>query len=132
MTEHVALVWRLIECYGRLDAAGFEAVLHLDARYSAPGSDYARDVVGRYEIIEHFRRSVFPGWTRVQLEPVHIWEDASQAAVIVEWRSRVWTNDGLLHLKSGVYLIEVRDGLIYGFREYVHAERVRDEALERT
>jgi ketosteroid isomerase-like protein len=127
MTEHEDLVQRLVGCYNRRDADGLESILHLDARYSAPGSVLGADILGRYQIIEYFKRLVFAAFERVDIQVLHRWEDRDLSVVIVEWRSDMWPTGLTKYENSGVFVVEVADGLVSCIREYNDTEAARAE-----
>ena len=123
MSERAALARRLVESLNRMDADGFESILHLDARYTAPGSDLGTDIVGRYPIIEYFKRIVFPTFERLDYQVAHLWESADAGAVVVEWRCDLWTTTGRHYLNTGVFVLEFLDNLVYWVREYHDTEK---------
>ncbi len=123
MTDQVALVEKMMDCYCRMDGDGLGPLLHPEARHTAPGSDFGADMVGRLSIIQYFRTNVFPSFERVKFEAVYIWEDEPKAVVIVEWRSHLWPKSGKNYSNTGVFVIEVRDKLIYWVREYFDTEK---------
>lgn len=123
MSDHVALVRRMIDCYCRMDAAGLEPLLHEHSKHTAPGSDFGTDMEGRGRIADYFRSNVFPAFERVSFEAVHLWQDHEASVVVVEWRSHLWPKTGKNYSNTGAFVIEVRDGLIYWVREYFDTEK---------
>src|SRR5205814_1376345 len=123
MTQNAALVHRMLDCYCRMDGDGIKRVLHPEAKHTAPGSDFGADMVGRDTIIAYFHNNVFPSFERVNFESVYMWEDETKSAIIVEWRSHLWPKTGKNYSNSGVFVIEIRDGLVYWVREYFDTEK---------
>ena len=123
MSDHVALVRKMIDCYCQMDAASLAPLLHQDAKHTAPGSDFGTDMQGRDEITDYFRKNVFSSFDRVNFEAVHVWQDRDASVVIVEWRSHLWPKTGKNYSNTGVFVIELRDGFIYWVREYFDTEK---------
>jgi len=123
MSDHVALVRKMIDCYCRMDAAGLEPLLHEHARHTAPGSDFGTDMEGRGKIADYFRKNVFPSFDKVDFEAVHLWQDRDASVVVVEWRSHLWPKTGKNYSNTGAFVIEIRDALIYWVREYFDTEK---------
>jgi len=123
MSDRVALVRKMLDCYRSMDAAALETVLHENAKHTAPGSDFGTDMEGRGAIASYFRQNVFPAFNRVDFEPVHVWEDRDASVVIVEWRSHLWPKTGKNYSNTGAFVIEIRDGRIYWVREYFDTEK---------
>jgi ketosteroid isomerase-like protein len=123
MTDGMALAQELLNCFSTMDDRGLERILHPDARHSAPGSDFGTDLVGRSKITEYFRTCVFPSFNQVRFEPVYTWEDPTKSGVVVEWRSHLYPKTGKNYSNSGVFVIEVKDQLIYWVREYFDTEK---------
>jgi ketosteroid isomerase-like protein len=123
MPDNLSVVQQMMGCYSRMDAAGLEPLLHPQARHTAPGSDFGTDIEGRDRIAGYFRERVFPSFDRVKLDVVFLWEDRERSAVVVEWRSHLWPRTGKNYSNSGVFVIELRDGLIYWVREYFDTEK---------
>jgi ketosteroid isomerase-like protein len=123
MTDNLALVRQMIDCYCRMDAAGLLPLLHEGAKHTAPGSDFGTDLEGREAIAAYFRQNVFPAFDRVNFEAVHLWHDREASVVMVEWRSHLWPKTGKNYSNTGAFVIEIRDGLIYWVREYFDTEK---------
>ncbi len=123
MSGNVALVEKMLDCYCRMDGGGLEPLLHPEAKHTAPGSDFGAQMTGRTNIVQYFMKNVFPAFERVKFEAVYVWEDAAKSAVIVEWRSHLWPKTGKNYSNTGVFVIEVRDGLVYWVREYFDTEK---------
>jgi ketosteroid isomerase-like protein len=123
MTDNLALVRQMIDCYCRMDAAGLLPLLHEGAKHTAPGSDFGTDLEGREAIAAYFRQNVFPAFDRVNFEAVHLWHDREASVVVVEWRSHLWPKTGKNYSNTGAFVIEIRDGLIYWVREYFDTEK---------
>jgi ketosteroid isomerase-like protein len=123
MTDRIKLVNEMLDAFCRMDSGAFERVLHPDARHSAPGSDFGANLVGRTHIAEYFSVDVFPSFNRVKFEAVHTWEDEARSVVVVEWRSHLWPKTGKNYSNTGVFVIEIKDELIYWVREYFDTEK---------
>ena len=123
MTANEALIRKMVECYSRMDGDGIGAVLHPDARHTAPGSDFGADMEGRDTIVTYFRNNVFPSFERVRFDIVFLWEDQARSCVTVEWRSHLWPKTGRNYSNTGAFVIEIRDGLVYWVREYFDTEK---------
>jgi ketosteroid isomerase-like protein len=126
MTENVALVHRMMDCYNRLDGDGLTHILHGEAKHTAPGSDFGTDMVGRQKIVDYFKQNVFPSFDRVNFEVVFLWEDREHSVVIVEWRSHLWPKTGKNYSNTGAFVIEIRDGRVYWVREYFDTEKAHE------
>jgi ketosteroid isomerase-like protein len=124
-SDNVTVVRALLDDYQRFNADALESCLHLDAKYTGPGADFGVDVVGRYQIIEHLKRSVFPAFERFQLELVRIWEDRDRAVVVVEWQGDFWPRAGGPYKNSGAFVFEFQDDLVFWMREYFDTARAR-------
>jgi ketosteroid isomerase-like protein len=122
----MALAQELLDCFSRMDDSGLGRILHPNARHSAPGSDFGAQLVGRANITEYFRVDVFPSFKQVKFEPVYTWEDPAKSAVIVEWRSHLYPKTGKNYSNSGVFVIEMKDQLIYWVREYFDTEKAHE------
>lgn len=123
MSDNVALVRKMIDCYSQMDAAALEPLLHERAKHTAPGSDFGTDMEGRGNIAGYFRSNVFPSFNKVNFEAVHLWQDRDASVVVVEWRSHLWPKTGKNYSNTGAFVIEIRDGLIYWVREYFDTEK---------
>ncbi len=123
MSDHLSVVQQMVRCYSEMDAAGLGPLLHVEAKHTAPGSDFGTDIEGREKIVEYFRENVFPSFDRVGFDIVFLWEDRDRSAVIVEWRSHLWPKTGKNYSNSGVFVIEMKGGLIYWVREYFDTEK---------
>jgi ketosteroid isomerase-like protein len=123
MTDRIKLVNEMIESFCRMDGKALEGLLHPDAKHSAPGSDFGANLVGRSHITQYFSTDVFPSFNQVKFEAVHTWEDQPKSIVVVEWRSHLWPKTGKNYSNTGVFVIEIKDGLIYWVREYFDTEK---------
>lgn len=123
MPTNVDVLNKLMECYRNMDAVSMGPLLHPDAKHTAPGSDFGADMTGRQTIADYFRNNVFPSFTKVDFEIVHLWEDGDRNVVVVEWRSHLWPKTGKNYSNTGVFVIEFRDGQIYWVREYFDTEK---------
>jgi ketosteroid isomerase-like protein len=123
MADNVALVKNMVDCYCRMDADTLLTLLHPAAKHTAPGSDFGTDMVGSGRIVNYFRQNVFPSFTKVNFEAVHLWEDRPASVVVVEWRSHLWPKTGKNYSNTGVFVIEIKEGKIYWVREYFDTEK---------
>ena len=123
MSDQLALVNKMIDCYCRMDAESLAPLLHADAKHTAPGSDFGTDMQGREQIADYFRKNVFPSFNRVNFEAVYTWQDREASVVVVEWRSTLWPKSGKNYGNTGAFVIEIKDGLIYWVREYFDTEK---------
>jgi ketosteroid isomerase-like protein len=123
MPGNVEVVQKLLQCYRMLDADTMAPLLHAEAKHTAPGSDFGADMTGRKTIANYFRKNVFPSFTKVDFEIVHLWEDRPKNVVVIEWRSHLWPKTGKNYSKTGAFVIELRDGEIYWVREYFDTEK---------
>lgn len=123
MSANVEIVNTMLDCYSRMDSDGLVRVLHPEARHTAPGSDFGTDMEGRAKIVSYFRDDVFPSFNRVNFEAVHVWADEPHSVIVVEWRSHLWPKTGKNYSNTGVFVVEIRDGLVYWVREYFDTEK---------
>ena len=123
MSDQLALVGKMVDCYCRMDADSLAPLLHPEAKHTAPGSDFGTDMQGRDHITDYFRKNVFPSFNRVNFEAVYTWQDREKSVVIVEWRSTLWPKSGKNYSNTGAFVIEIKDGLIYWVREYFDTEK---------
>jgi ketosteroid isomerase-like protein len=117
------LVRQMIECYDTMNADGLVPLLHPHAKHSAPGSDFGADIEGGPRIAEYFRTQVFPAFHTVRFDVVHLYEDAAQSVVVVEWRSHLEPRTGRNYSNTGTFVIEIKDGTIFWVREYFDTEK---------
>jgi ketosteroid isomerase-like protein len=123
MTDGIKLVNQMLDAFCNMDGNALERVLHEDARHAAPGSDFGSNLVGRSQITRYFSADVFPAFNQVKFEAVHMWEDQPHSVVVVEWRSHLWPKTGKNYSNTGLFVIEIKDGLIYWVREYFDTEK---------
>ena len=123
MSTNTELVRNMVEHFCNMDADGLRRLLHEQAKHSAPGSDFGADLEGAGTIAEYFRNNVFPAFHAVRFEVVHLFEDAHQGTVIVEWRSHLKPKTSKDYSNNGVFVIEIKDGKIYWVREYFDTEK---------
>lgn len=123
MHTNRALVEKLLNCYGKMDADLMRPLLHSQVKHTAPGSDFGVDLEGSSTIINYFKHNVFPSFNQVSFEVVHLWEDREKNTVVVEWRSRLWPKTGKNYSNTGVFVIEFKDGRVYWVREYFDTEK---------
>jgi ketosteroid isomerase-like protein len=123
MSDHRSVVERMMRCYSEMDADGLGPLLHGGAKHTAPGSDFGTDLEGREKIVQYFRDNVFPSFDRVGFDTVFLWEDRERSVIVVEWRSHLWPKTGKNYSNTGVFVIELRDGLISWVREYFDTEK---------
>lgn len=123
MATNVDVVNKLMHCYRAMDAEAMGPLLHAEAKHTAPGSDFGADMTGRQTISNYFLNNVFPSFSKVDFEVVHLWEDREHNVVVVEWRSHLWPKTGKNYSNTGAFVIEFRDGLIYWVREYFDTEK---------
>lgn len=126
MTDNEALVRRMVDAYCRMDGEGIGAVLHPNARHTAPGSDFGADMEGRDTIVAYFRTNVFPAFERVRFDVVFLWEDRERSGVVVEWRSHLWPKSGKNYSNTGAFVIEIKDGQVYWVREYFDTQKAHE------
>ena len=126
MTDNETLVRRMMEAYSRMDGDGIRAVLHPDARHTAPGSDFGADMQGRDTIVTYFRNDVFPSFERVRFDTVFLWEDRERSTVVVEWRSHLSPKTGKVYSNTGAFVIEIKDGQVYWVREYFDTQKAHE------
>jgi ketosteroid isomerase-like protein len=100
-----------------MDADGLRTLLHPQVKHTAPGSDFGTDLKGAPNIVEYFRKNVFPSFHSVNFEVVFQYEDKDESAVIVEWRSHLKPKTGKNYSNTGAFVIEIKDGKIYWVRE---------------
>ena len=123
MSQGSQLVGEMVQCFGRMDADGLGRLLHPQAKHSAPGSDFGVDLEGASNVVEYFRRNVFPSFHAVDFEIVFQYEDREKGAVVVEWRSHLKPKTGRNYSNTGVFVVELRDGKVYWVREYFDTEK---------
>ena len=124
LSERMALVEKMLDCYARRDADGLQALLHKNAKHTTPGSDFGTDIVGGAAIADYFRTKVWTSFDRkTTFDRVHWWEDAARSVVILEWKSHVRPKTGKEYSNDGAFVVEIRDGLVYWVREYFDTER---------
>lgn len=123
MSDNVSVVKRMVGCYSSMDGDGLGPLLHAESKHTAPGSDFGTDLEGRDKIVSYFKQNVFPSFDKVQFDVVHLWEDAPNSVVVVEWRSHLWPKTGKNYSNTGAFVIELRDNLIYWVREYFDTEK---------
>ena len=81
-------------------------------------------MTGRTTIVDYFKNKVWSSFERkTTFDAVHWWEDSARSAVILEWRSHVRPKTGKDYSNTGVFVVEIRDGLIYWVREYFDTEK---------
>jgi ketosteroid isomerase-like protein len=122
-SKNVDVVHQMIDCYCTMNADGLRPLLRPDAKHSAPGSDFGTDIEGAAQIVEYFRTNVFPSFHDVRFEVVHLYEDAPQSVVTVEWRSHLKPKTGKNYSNTGVFVIVLKDGKIDWVREYFDTEK---------
>ena len=113
----------MVEQFCDMNADGLGPLLHEQAKHSAPGSDFGADLEGAATIADYFRNNVFPAFHAVRFEIVHLFEDAQQWTVIVEWRSHLKPKSGKDYSNNGVFVIEIKDNKIYWVREYFDTQK---------
>ncbi|MEE9264664.1 MAG: nuclear transport factor 2 family protein [Vicinamibacteria bacterium] len=123
MTANEALVRNMVECYSTMDGDGLRPFLHLEAKHTAPGSDFRTDMEGSEKILDYFKQEVFPSFHQVQFEIVNLFEDEKRSAVIVEWRSILRPKSARNYTNTGVFVVEIKNGKIYWVREYFDTEK---------
>jgi ketosteroid isomerase-like protein len=123
MATNVEVVNKLMHCYRSMDAEAMAPLLHVEAKHTAPGSDFGADMTGRQTISDYFRNNVFTSFTKVDFEVVHLWEDREHNVVVLEWRSHLSPKTGKNYSNTGAFVIEFRDGQIYWVREYFDTEK---------
>ena len=123
MSQASELVGKMVDCYSRMDADGLRPLLHPQGKHTTPGSDFGTDVEGASNIVEYFRKNVFPSFHSVNFEIVSQYEDKEKSAVIVEWRSHLKPKTGKSYSNAGTFVIEIKDGKIYWVREYFDTEK---------
>jgi ketosteroid isomerase-like protein len=106
-----------------MDADGLRPLLHPQGKHTTPGSDFGTDVEGASNIVEYFRKNVFPSFHSVNFEIVFQYEDKEKSAVIVEWRSHLKPKTGKSYSNAGTFVIEIKDSKIYWVREYFDTEK---------
>ena len=121
--HNVHLVRRMVDCFSAMNADGLTPLLHPQAKHSAPGSDFGADIEGGPQIVDYFRGKVFPAFHGVRFDIVHLYEDAAQSVVAVEWRSHLKPKTGNDYSNTGAFVIEIRDSKIYWVREYFDTEK---------
>jgi len=123
MSQASELVGKMVDCYCRMNADGLRPLLHPQVKHTAPGSDFGTDLEGASNIVEYFRKNVFPSFHSVNFEIVFQYEDMEKSTVIVEWRSHLKPKTGKNYSNTGAFVIEVKDGKIYWVREYFDTEK---------
>jgi ketosteroid isomerase-like protein len=123
MSQASELVGKMVDCYCRMNADGLRPLLHPQVKHTAPGSDFGTDLEGASNIVEYFRKTVFPSFHSVNFEIVFQYEDKEKSAVIVEWRSHLKPKTGKNYSNTGAFVIEIKDGKIYWVREYFDTEK---------
>ena len=123
MSQASELVGKMVDCYSRMDADGLRPLLHPQGKHTTPGSDFGTDVEGASNIVEYFRKNVFPAFHSVNFEIVSQYEDKEKSAVIVEWHSHLKPKTGKSYSNAGTFVIEIKDGKIYWVREYFDTEK---------
>jgi ketosteroid isomerase-like protein len=118
MSQGSQLVGEMVQCYCRMDADGLSRLLHPQAKHSAPGSDFGIDLEGASNVVEYFKRNVFPSFHAVDFEIVFQYEDREKETVVAEWRSHLKPKSGRNYSNTGVFVVELRDGKVYWVREY--------------
>jgi ketosteroid isomerase-like protein len=123
MSQGSQLVGEMVQCYCRMDADGLSRLLHPQAKHSAPGSDFGVDLEGASNVVEYFKRNVFPSFHAVDFEIVFQYEDREKETVVAEWRSHLKPKSGRNYSNTGVFVVELRDGKVYWVREYFDTEK---------
>jgi len=123
MSQASELVGKMVDCYSRMDADGLRPLLHPQGKHTTPGSDFGTEMEGASNIVEYFRKNVFPSFHSVNFEIVSQYEDKEKSAVIVEWRSHLKPKTGKSYSNAGTFVIEIKDGKIYWVREYFDTEK---------
>jgi ketosteroid isomerase-like protein len=123
MSQASDLVAKMVDCYCRMDAEGLRPLLHPHVKHTAPGSDFGTDLEGSENIVEYFKKNVFPSFHEVHFEVVFQYEDKEKSAFIVEWRSHLKPKTGKNYSNTGAFVIEIKDGKIYWVREYFDTEK---------
>ena len=123
MSQGSQLVGEMVQCYCRMDADGLSRLLHPQAKHSAPGSNFGVDLEGASNVVEYFKRNVFPSFHAVDFEIVFQYEDREKETVVAEWRSHLKPKSGRNYSNTGVFVVELRDGKVYWVREYFDTEK---------
>ena len=121
--HNLHVVRRMVDCFNAMNADGLQPLFHPQAKHSAPGSDFGADLDGGPQIVDYFRTKVFTAFHGVRFDIVHLYEDAPQSVVVVEWRSHLKPKTGKNYSNTGAFVIELRDGKIYWLREYFDTEK---------
>ena len=123
MPENASLIRQMIECCNTKNAEGLREVLSSDCRHTCPGSDFGAHKEGADVIVDYFQNKVFAAFKEVHFDIVHLYEDASQGTVVVEWESHLKPRSGKNYSNNGVFVIECSDGRICAVREYFDTQK---------
>lgn len=118
MPENKEIVTRLVDSYNAMDTDEMHSVLHPEATHSDPLTEEGANLNGREAIIQYMGGKIFPKFTSVEFDLVHVYEDQENPVVIAEWTNRLRTRTGVEYENKGVFVVEIKDERVFMVREY--------------
>jgi ketosteroid isomerase-like protein len=118
MSVNTEIVTLLVDSYNRMDTDKMQSILHPEATHSDPLTEEGSNLVGRDAIVQYMGGKIFPKFTSVEFDLLHVFEDRESPVVVAEWRNRLKTKTGVEYENKGVFVVEIKDDKVFTVREY--------------